>query len=95
MGGRERRSPRRSKGSGLPPWNNLLLLAELFTRVEVCIDEHVRRDQRFFNGPRPRYVDLLVIDEADRLSPTALKHLRDRFDRAPLGLLIGMPGIDK
>jgi len=39
---------------------------------------------------------MLVIDEADRLAPLALEHLRDRFDRSHLGLLlIGMPGIDK
>jgi hypothetical protein len=44
----------------------------------------------------PRYVDLLVVDEADRLTPQSLEHLHDRFDRRPLGLLlIGMPGIDK
>lgn len=30
------------------------------------------------------------------MSAPALEHLRDRFDRRPLGLLlIGMPGIDK
>ncbi len=68
----------------------------LFNRVESCIDQHVRRDQQLITGRGPRYVDLLVIDEADRLSPPALEHLRDRFDRRPLGLLlIGMPGIDK
>jgi len=41
-------------------------------------------------------LDLLVVDEAERLSPPALEHLRDRFDRRDLGLLlIGMPGIEK
>lgn len=71
-------------------------LTELFTRVDICIDQHIDRSQKNVTGPRARYVDLLVIDEADRLSPNALEHLRDRFDRAPLGLLlIGMPGIDK
>lgn len=68
----------------------------LLGRVEICVDQHVRRDQTNVTGPTPRYVDLLVVDEADRLSPSALEHLRDRFDRRPLGLLlIGMPGIDK
>ncbi len=70
-------------------------LVMVLGRVEVCIDQHVRRDQTHLTGT-PRYVDLLVVDEADRLSAPALEHLRDRFDRRPLGLLlIGMPGIDK
>lgn len=69
----------------------------LISRVDICIDQHLRPPG---SGPRtsspPRHVDLLVVDEADRLSPPALEHLRDRFDRRPLGLLlIGMPGIDK
>ena len=68
----------------------------LFKRVEACIDQHLRRDQTRLSGPTPRDVDLLVVDEADRLSAPALEHLRDRFDRRPLGLLlIGMPGIGK
>ncbi len=68
----------------------------LINRVDICIDQHVRRDQTHFTGGPPSYVDLLVVDEADRLSAPALEHLRDRFDRRPLGLLlIGMPGIDK
>ena len=39
---------------------------------------------------------MIIIDEAERLSTSALEHLRDMFDRTPIGLmLIGMPGIDK
>lgn len=72
-------------------------LDQLLARVERCIDDHVHRDHVGPRpGHRPRYVDLLVVDEADRLAPQSLEHLRDRFDRRPLGLLlIGMPGIDK
>ena len=71
-------------------------LDALFRRVESCSDQHIRRDEKVLQGAIPRYVDLLVVDEADRLSPPALEHLRDRFDRRALGLLlIGMPGIDK
>lgn len=41
-------------------------------------------------------MQLIIIDEAERLNPIAVEHLRDRFDREPLGLLlIGMPGIEK
>ena len=45
---------------------------------------------------RGSLIELIIIDEAERLSTPALEHLRDTFDRTNIGLiLIGMPGIDK
>ena len=68
----------------------------LTSRVDICIDQHLHPGTRAHRGPRTTHVELLVIDEADRLSPIALEYLRDRFDRQHLGLLlIGMPGIEK
>jgi hypothetical protein len=41
-------------------------------------------------------VDVLIVDESERLSNTAVELIRDIFDRTGVGLiLIGMPGMEK
>lgn len=69
-------------------------------RIGVCIDEHLRSTGKVtefpINSNTDRWVELLIIDEAERLTPTALEILRDRHDRTRLAIiLIGMPGIDQ
>ena len=72
-------------------------LSDHSMRVEVCIDEHLQRDV-----PGCRVVpcqplgELLIFDEAERLSMTALECIRDIGDRTGVGvILIGMPGMEK
>lgn len=69
----------------------------LTSRVASCIEQHHRLNhdgQR--DVARDSRIELIIIDEAERLSTSALEHLRDMFDRTPIGLMfIGMPGIEK
>ncbi|MFZ8501856.1 AAA family ATPase, partial [Staphylococcus aureus] len=59
-------------------------------RVGICADEHLRSleaEFRFRGGGESRLVELLIIDEAERLTPTALELLRDRHDREHLSMI--------
>ncbi|WDF31975.1 AAA family ATPase [Arthrobacter agilis] len=70
------------------------------TKVGICANEHLRSlspEAAAENKHDVRhFVELLIIDEAERLTPTALELLRDQHDRTHLAMiLIGMPGIDQ
>ncbi len=69
-------------------------LTLLTNRINICIDQHLH--DGIHAHDLPDYVELLVIDESERLSANAIEHLRDQFDRGTHGVLfIGMPGIEK
>lgn len=71
-------------------------MSPLINRVTACIEQGLGASGPV-RSPAPfGLIELVIIDEAERLTTTALEHLRDQFDRSNTGLiLIGMPGIEK
>jgi DNA transposition AAA+ family ATPase len=68
------------------------LMAELMhwqIKVGICADEHLRslipEADPVSQKNVTRLVELLIIDEAERLTPTALELLRDQHDHRTLG----------
>ena len=71
-------------------------IAKLMSRVGICINSHIHRDKLVQTGLTSELAEVLIVDEAERLSNTGLDHLRDLFDRTGIGvILVGMPGIEK
>lgn len=71
-------------------------LEALMCRVEGCIDLALHPGRVMPEVSRTPRVELLVIDEAERLSTQSLEYVRDVFDRTGIGvILIGMPGIER
>lgn len=76
-------------------------LDHVISRTNICIEQHlapagqVTPETRGWRHSR-NYVELIIVDESERLRPTALELLRDRYDRDCIALiLIGMPGLEK
>ncbi len=71
----------------------------LIDRANCCIEQHIERnkaDQLLVTGPHPNLAEMVIFDEAERLSAITLEYVRDLFDRTGMGvILIGMPGIEK
>ena len=71
-------------------------LDQLLRRTEGCIDLALHPGRVMPRVSRTPRTELLVIDEAERLSHPSLEYVRDIFDRTGLGvILIGMPGMQR
>ena len=84
----------------LPKHRDLMREIEFYrAKVGILIYEHLCEIGKITTTVVPRTIDfteLIIIDEAERLTPTALELLRDLHDRHHVALMfIGMPGIDQ
>jgi DNA transposition AAA+ family ATPase len=63
--------------------------------IDLLITQHLD-DWKTLKPTSPSRVELIIIDESERLSATALEMLRDLHDRTRVAVvLIGMPGLDQ
>jgi DNA transposition AAA+ family ATPase len=71
-------------------------LNDLAVHMGFCISAGLALKDPSVDPMRITPMELLIVDEAERLNVNALEWLRDLYDRAPMGLILtGMPGIEK
>jgi DNA transposition AAA+ family ATPase len=72
-------------------------MANSLVMVSRCIEEQLHRaGVEVRRRDKHRLVEMVIIDEAERMQTSALELVRDIFDRTGMGvILIGMPGMEK
>ncbi|HEY6456244.1 MAG TPA: AAA family ATPase [Steroidobacteraceae bacterium] len=68
----------------------------LRSNLRIALQDAVERMNKIRRGRRIIDIELIIVDEVERLSAPALECLRDLFDQGDIGLmLVGMPGMEK
>lgn len=57
-------------------------------RLSICIDSHERPEWTGHHSKRLGPIELVIVDETERLTMTGLEFLRDQFDRSDAGLIL-------
>src|SRR5258708_8615527 len=74
----------------------MTLLAAYSYLADAAQQRHSPSEEFVVTRRYSSLIDLLIVDEANRLKDVGLEQIRDIADRGEIGLvLLGMPGLDK